>query len=97
MFSRWIRIAAHPVKRQRRKLVRTGRVNVHLFAEAVGVEQERARPTSRQRRKRFRVKRKTNLISGPADYKHVIALQQQFAHVTFARVAPSHYFPGRSE
>src|SRR5437588_11425682 len=97
MLSRWIGIAAHSMKRQRHKLIRTGRVDVHLFAETVSVEQERTRPTGRQRRKRFRIKRKTNLVAGAADYEHVIALQEQFPHITFTRVMPGHYFPGRSK
>ena len=38
------RDTASCVERQRPDVVRTGRVEVHLLAEAVGIEQERARP-----------------------------------------------------
>src|SRR6266705_3011528 len=48
-----------------RKLVRTGGIDVHLFAETVSIEQERARPAGAQRRQRVRIERKTNLITGP--------------------------------
>ena len=45
-------IARHPVERQRREVVGARRVQVHLLAEAVAVEQEGPRPAVGQRRQR---------------------------------------------
>ncbi len=47
---RRIRILRHAVKGQRLELVRARRVQIHLLAEPVGVEQKRARPAWRERR-----------------------------------------------
>ena len=76
-------------------LIRTRRVDVHLFAEAIRVEQERARPAGRNGGNL----RASNdrLISSPGREMTNISsdCEQQLAHVAFARVASRHHFPGR--
>src|SRR5215831_3581915 len=47
VFGPTIWIAAHTMKRQGRELVGTGRVDIHLFTEAVGIKQKCAGPSRR--------------------------------------------------
>src|SRR5215475_6362 len=50
-----IRIAFHPVKRQFADGFRARRIYIHILAEAVGENQKRALPSSRQSRETARV------------------------------------------
>src|SRR6185369_9807432 len=47
-----IGITAHPVERQRRKLIRARGIDVHLFAKTINVQKKCPGPPFRQRRQR---------------------------------------------
>ncbi len=90
---RAVRVALHPMKRQR--LDRIGRrgVDIHLLAESVGVEQERPAAIGLERRKRGRIERQGDLVAGPRNDEHVVAPAQQLANVPFARIPSGHRLP----
>src|SRR5262245_45135232 len=58
-----IRIALHPVKWQFTDGFRARRINVHILAEAVGVNQKRALPSFRQSRQTARVEINPHLVA----------------------------------
>ena len=72
-----VRIARHAVKRQRQQSVRTRRVEIHLLAEAVGVEEERACPAAGSGGKRRCVERQRDLVARPRHDEHVVGGSQQ--------------------
>src|SRR6185369_281489 len=83
------------MKRQWPNLVRTRRINVHLLTEPIRIQEERPRPSFRQRRQLVRSERQRELVTRPRDHKHVIRCEQQFAHVALACISASHHLPRR--
>ncbi len=95
LFRPLIWIMAHAVEWQRRELIGTCGIYVHLFAESIAVQQEGSLPSAGKRRQRAGVERKADLVAGPADDKHIVSIQEQFAHIAFACVASAQDFPRR--
>ena len=69
-------------------------LQVHLLAEAVGVEQERPRPAVRERRQRAASNDSAISSPGRETTNMSSVARQQLAHVAFARVAPGISFHG---
>ena len=93
--GRRVRIPGHAVEGQRQHDVGAGGVDVHLLAEAVAVEQERARPARGSGGSAARVEGQRDLVARARDHEHVVGRRQQLAHVARARVAARDRLPGR--
>ena len=82
------------MERQRLHGVWTRRVDVHLLAESVTLQQVGARPTAWQCA-RCGVELERHFVPGLRDDELIVRLDQQRQHTTFARVVAGEDFPWR--
>src|SRR6185369_16394925 len=96
-FGPGVWILTHAVEREWSNLVRTRRIDVHLLAESIRIQQERTCPSLLQWRQFACRKRQFQFITRFRNDKHVVSCSQQTADVAESCVAPSHHFPRRVE
>ena len=80
---------------QRQDGVGARRVDVHLLAEAVAVEQERAGHARAAAAAAPGVERQRQLVARLRDHEAIVARADETPHVAFARVASGQRLPGR--
>ena len=85
---RGVRIARHPVERQRLDGVRPRGVQIHVLPETVGKREERAAGPGGRRRDLPRVEPEPQLISVPGDDVAVVDRIEEGQHVPVPRVFP---------